>query len=114
MKRNAWIWGMIAGAGAGAATMYFLDPDRGARRRALVRDQFIKLNRQLSEAMSGMSHDIANRGHGVLMETRRLINGTLGQGTDRPDGENEQYAAGRIRKLNRRSGPGDNTPETIH
>ena len=30
---------LIGGAGLGAGLMYLLDPDRGKRRRALVRDQ---------------------------------------------------------------------------
>jgi gas vesicle protein len=118
MTRNAWIWGMLAGAGAGAATMYFLDPERGPGRRAYVRDQFLRLNRQMSDAVSGLGHDIALRSQDVLADTRRLISGTLGEENAGSAGDtahsSEIYAAGRSRKLNRSGGPGGETPETIH
>ena len=31
---------LIGGVGLGAALMYIFDPDRGGRRRALIRDKF--------------------------------------------------------------------------
>ena len=73
MNRNTMFWGLFAGFGAGAATMYFLDPDRGARRRALVRDKIISFNRQLSRAVTVTRRDLANRGHGLLVETKHRL-----------------------------------------
>lgn len=33
---------LLIGAAVGGAAMYFFDPDRGRRRRALLRDQALK------------------------------------------------------------------------
>lgn len=60
----------LGALGAGAALMYFIDPDRGNRRRALVRDKMTKLNRQTQEAVSGKVKDIGNRAKGMLHEAK--------------------------------------------
>jgi hypothetical protein len=41
MSRERDILTFIGGMGVGASLMYMLDPDRGSRRRALVRDKII-------------------------------------------------------------------------
>jgi hypothetical protein len=64
------IFALIAGLGAGAAVMYLLDPDRGNRRRALIRDKMVKLNRQTQESVSGKAKDFANRAKGMLHEAK--------------------------------------------
>ena len=73
MNRNTAIWGTLAGLGAGAAAMYFLDPDRGARRRALVRDQVNSKALKASNAIRGKKEDLANRAYGTMMEAKNLL-----------------------------------------
>ena len=64
---------LLGGIGAGAALMYLLDPDRGNRRRALIRDKMVKLNRQTQETVSGRVQDISNRAKGVLHDAKSAL-----------------------------------------
>jgi osmotically-inducible protein OsmY len=67
---------LLAGAGIGAALMYFLDPDRGARRRHLAADQAVSmLNTGQREAGKAM-RNARNHARGMIAETR----GRLGSG----------------------------------
>ena len=59
---------LVRGVGVGAALMYFLDPDRGARRRAMVRDRFLHAVRVAEDAAGTTSRDLANRARGMLAE----------------------------------------------
>jgi hypothetical protein len=63
----------LGAAGLGAAVMYFLDPDQGNRRRSLIRDKAIKLNRQTKEAVSGRVQDMTNRTKGMLHEAKSFL-----------------------------------------
>jgi len=67
------VLGFMAGIGAGAATMYFLDPDRGARRRALFGDKVTSASRKMTRAVEVTKRDLSNRGYGMLMEARHLF-----------------------------------------
>jgi uncharacterized membrane protein len=58
--------GMILGAGA----MYLLDPDRGARRRSLLRDQGVHVGHKLSEGVAATARDTRNRTAGVAAELK--------------------------------------------
>ena len=58
--------GMVVGAGA----MYLLDPDRGARRRSLLRDQGIHVGHKLSDGLAATARDTRNRTAGVAAELR--------------------------------------------
>lgn len=66
---------ILGAAGVGAAVMYLLDPDGGRRRRALIRDQAVKLNRQTREAVSGRVEDLSNRAKGMLHEAKSTFEG---------------------------------------
>jgi BON domain len=69
---------VIGGAAAGLGLMYFLDPDQGRRRRALVRDQMVHAAYKTGDAMDATSRDIANRARGAVAELRgRLRNETV-------------------------------------
>jgi uncharacterized membrane protein len=66
---------ILGAAGIGAALMYFLDPDRGARRRALVRDKVKHAAHVTSDSANTARRDIANRTRGVIARVRRGSNG---------------------------------------
>jgi hypothetical protein len=61
---------LVAGALIGAAVMYLLDPDRGPRRRSLVRDKFIRAGHSVSDRLGKLGRDIRNRAAGRVAETR--------------------------------------------
>jgi hypothetical protein len=64
---------MLTGAGLGAGVMYILDPDLGARRRALVKDQFAGLPNTLQRAASVTARDLRNRSVGFASEARARL-----------------------------------------
>src|SRR5262249_18403896 len=61
MDRNA----LLAGAGFGALLMFMSDPDRGARRRALVRDKTGRSARFGGRTVTATAADLAHRTRGV-------------------------------------------------
>jgi osmotically-inducible protein OsmY len=63
----------LVGVGVGAALMYFLDPDRGKRRRALVRDKVESAGNKASNYAEKMGRDIRNRAYGMVAETKALF-----------------------------------------
>jgi uncharacterized membrane protein len=62
MKRSTIVAG---GAGLGFGLMYFLDPNSGRRRRALVRDRAGRLTRDSRELLDKASRDFRNRAQGL-------------------------------------------------
>jgi uncharacterized membrane protein len=64
---------MIVGAGVGAGLMYLYDPQMGRRRRALTRDQFIRLSHRIDDAVDVTSRDLTNRAVGLWAEMRSSI-----------------------------------------
>jgi len=53
------------GLGVGTGIMYLLDPDRGKRRRALLRDKFVWAQRKTAECIEVTSRDLSNRAQGI-------------------------------------------------
>ena len=51
----------LIGAGIGGASMFLLDPDRGAQRRALVRDKAVRATRKTRDAAGATRRDLSNR-----------------------------------------------------
>jgi len=84
---------LLGGFTAGLALMYFFDPDRGRRRRALLRDQFTKLTRVSREKASGTAQDLRNRTAGVMAETRKAVSGAASEAEDAIEGEPPSYQA---------------------
>jgi hypothetical protein len=65
---------LLAAAAAGAGVMYLLDPDDGARRRALLRDRLVHAVHRTGDAVDSTSRDVSNRARGVVAELRsRLV-----------------------------------------
>jgi len=64
---------IVGAVGLGAALMYFLDPDRGKRRRALVRDKVEAAGNKASDYAEKMGRDIRNRAYGMVAETKALF-----------------------------------------
>jgi hypothetical protein len=70
-------WSLLTGAALGASAMYLLDPGRGPRRRALVRDKLVKATHKTGDALDALSRDVVNRSRGVAAQLR-------GRYTDEP------------------------------
>lgn len=60
------ITGMVVGAGA----MYLLDPDRGSRRRSLLRDQAVHVGHKVGDGLGATARDARNRTVGAAAELR--------------------------------------------
>ena len=61
---------LLTGIGIGAALAYILDPGRGARRRALVRDKVVRGSRLTRDGLDATMRDMSNRAHGIVAATR--------------------------------------------
>ena len=57
-----------AGLGLGTGLMFLLDPDRGRRRRALIRDKGIWAARKTGECWDATARDVRNRTHGIVSD----------------------------------------------
>lgn len=64
---------LFIGAAIGATAMYLFDPDRGGRRRALLRDQALKVRGNVRDVMDAGARDLANRGSGITERIRSLL-----------------------------------------
>jgi|GEM_PF-1207812 len=58
--------------GLGAGLMYYFDPDRGRRRRALVRDRTVHLQHRMNSVVDATLHDLTNRVRGLWAGMRSL------------------------------------------
>src|SRR5215813_6320515 len=61
---------LLGATATGLGLMYFLDPDQGRRRRALMRDQMVHAAHKTGDAVDATSRDIANRAKGAVAELR--------------------------------------------
>jgi uncharacterized membrane protein len=59
---------LLACVGIGVTLMYFLDPQRGNHRRALVRDRVNRFINDLDDSLDMVLQDTRNRARGVLSE----------------------------------------------
>ncbi len=64
---------LFAGFSAGAAFMYMMDPDRGRRRRALVRDKTARTIHETERAIDKTTRDISNRARGIAAMARSIL-----------------------------------------
>lgn len=63
----------------GAGLVYLLDADRGARRRALVRDRIGRTGRKAGEALETTARDLRNRSAGAVAEFRAAVTARRGR-----------------------------------
>lgn len=61
---------LLAGIGLGVALTFFLDPRRGARRRAIVRARTGRALREGRRELQRRAEDVRNRAGGALAELR--------------------------------------------
>lgn len=78
----------MLGAGMGAAVMFLLDPARGARRRALVRDQLTRAAHKSRDAYGATRRDLGNRLYGAMTQV---------QGRFREDAADDRTIERRVR-----------------
>ena len=71
-QRHEWA-ALLGGAAVGAAAMYVLDPDKGKRRRALVRDKTRALVADTRDAFGVAARDATHRIEGMRARARRLL-----------------------------------------
>lgn len=60
----------MGGLGLGASLMYFLDPERGRRRRALVKDKMASLAAHSPDVLDKAARDFGNRIAGLAAQSR--------------------------------------------
>lgn len=65
--------GLFTGMGLGAGLMYFFDPRVGNRRRAIMRDKFVRWSHQFNDAVGVVARDFSHRVQGTLAESRSLF-----------------------------------------
>jgi uncharacterized membrane protein len=63
----------LSGFAAGAVAMYFSDPDRGKRRRAIVRGQSVRMWNSFSRLLDKAERDAVNRARGVGYATQAVF-----------------------------------------
>ena len=64
----------LIAAAAGAAAMYYFDPDHGPRRRALARDKVAWFKDEMGdmrEMATGRAEDLRNRTKGMIHEVKK-------------------------------------------
>jgi uncharacterized membrane protein len=64
---------LLGGVLIGLGLAYLFDPDRGARRRALVRDKATSTGRRLADNLEATTRDLRNRAAGTAAELRGRI-----------------------------------------
>lgn len=57
----------------GAGLMYLFDPQQGKRRRALLRDQWVKFQNQAQSTAEATQKQIEDRAQGLVAETRSRL-----------------------------------------
>ncbi len=63
----------VVGVAVGAKLMYLFDPDRGRRRRALLRDRLVRLSHMSRHELQLEVRDLANRTRGLVASAMRRM-----------------------------------------
>jgi uncharacterized membrane protein/CBS domain-containing protein len=64
---------LLGALGIGAGLMYILDPDKGRRRRAILRDRALKTSNEAAKKINKRSADLKNRFQGAWFETEKIF-----------------------------------------
>ena len=64
---------ILTGVGLGIGLMYFMDPERGRRRRALVRDKVVHTTRVSTDALGAVCRDLSHRTAGFMSRARGAL-----------------------------------------
>jgi hypothetical protein len=83
------LFAILTSVGVGAALMYIFDPDRGGRRRALVRDKAVGLSHDISDMVGKKTRHLSNKAEGVVHEAKKLV-------TDADSSQSSQTAKGTV------------------
>lgn len=100
----------LLAAALGAAGLYYLDPQRGRRRRALVRDRYVSTRARLNRALEPVKRDATNRVQGLTAKLRpaaeralapdstivQRVRSTLGRYVSHPRAVSVIVRAGRV------------------
>jgi hypothetical protein len=70
---------VLGAFGMGALAMYFFDPVSGRRRRALLRDQVVRAQHDITDYAEGTAKDLRNRAYGLVAEARSVVERRVGQ-----------------------------------
>ena len=87
MKKSIALFG---GLGLGAGLMYLFDPDKGNRRRAIMRDRGLHLSKTANRELNRKAKDLRNRAGGIVAETKKLVSSEIAA---------DERLAGQIRTL---------------
>lgn len=72
-KKNNSGCSFLSGAALGVGAMYFLDPSRGRRRRALVRDKAVHYTRVFEDYCGKLGRHYSNKLKGFLIEVDKKL-----------------------------------------
>src|SRR5579862_7798160 len=86
MEKKDLGWTLLGTFGAGALAMFIADPNRGKRRRAMLRDALVHSGHQVERFAQRFGRDIEHRAEGAIAETRSMFEGE----DDASDGVLEQ------------------------
>lgn len=64
---------LLLGMAIGAGLTYLLDPDRGTRRRALVRDKLVHAGHELEDTVTSTARHARNRARGLAHEAKSAL-----------------------------------------
>lgn len=73
----------VVGLAAGAAAMYYLDPEMGRRRRALVKDKFVSVSHDVGNVAGAKRKRLSDRVKGALASVRAQLTGAAQPRNDR-------------------------------
>ena len=73
MKNGRWGAALAGIYGAGALTMYFLDPQRGKRRRAELKDALVHSGHRVQKFADRFGRDFTHRFEGTVAEAKSLF-----------------------------------------